>query len=148
MTQLQQIGQTIKECRLARNLRMEDVARDANISRVTLYNIEKGFDNYSISSMLSVLKVLDLYLVIENGDLNLSRRERATRGISIHDKKVNRFVVMCVEMYAASINKPSEVVYKEMNEKGVISYLIKDYEDLHGMSTQFLNQFIGGLLGE
>ena len=148
MTELQEIGQTIKQSRLAMNLRMDDVAREANISRVTLYNIEKGTDNYSISSLMNVLKVLDLYMKLNNGNINSQKRERATRGISIHDKKVNRFVVMCVEMYAASVNQASETVYKEMNEKGVISYLIKDYEDLHGMSTPFLNQFIDGLLEE
>lgn len=148
MTQLQQIGQTIKECRLAKNLRMDDVAREANISRVTLSNIEKGLENYSISAIFNVLKVLDLYMEISNINLNCQKRERASRAISILDKKINRFVVMCVEMYAASVKQPSEKVYKEMNEKGVISYLINDYADLHGMSTPFLNQFIGGLLRE
>ena len=148
MTQLQQIGQTIKACRLAKNLRMEDVARKANISRVTLYNIEKGTDNYSISSMVNVLKVLDLYLELGNAISKNQTRERASRVITALDKKVNHFVVFCVEQYAGFINKPSEVVYKEMNDAGVISYLINDYEDVHGMSTPFLNQFIGGLLEE
>ena len=148
MTQLQQIGQTIKDCRLAKNLRMEDVAHEANISRVTLYNIEKGTGNYSISAMMNVLKVLDLYLNLENAISKSDERERATRLVTAYDKKVNHFVVMCIEEYAESINKPSEEVYKEMKKTGVISYLIKDYEDLHGMSTPFLNQFIGGLLEE
>ena len=148
MTQLQQIGQTIKECRLAKNLRMEDVAREAKISRVTLYNIEKGTENYSISAMMNVLKVLDLYLDLGNVVSKSRERERATRLITAYDKKINHFVVMCVEQYAASINQPSEIVYKRMMDSGVVSYLINDYEDLHGMSTPFLNQFIGGLLEE
>ena len=148
MTELQQIGQTIKECRLAKNLRMDDVAKKANISRVTLYNIEKGLDNYSISAMMSVLKVLDLYLELGNALSTTKKRERATRGITTYDKKINHFVVMCGEQYAACTNKPSELVYKSMKEKGIIEYLINDYEDLHGLSTTFLNQFIGGLLEE
>ena len=148
MTQLQQIGQTIKACRLAKNLRMDDVAREANISRVTLFNIEKGFENYSISAIINVLKVLDLYLELGNVITNNPERERATRLVTAFDKKVNHFVVMCVEQYAESVKQPSEIVYKQMKDAGVISYLIKDYEDLHGMSAPFLNQFIGGLLGE
>ena len=55
---------------------------------------------------------------------------------------------MCVEKYAESIKEPSELVFKEMKEKGIIEYLVTDYEDLHGMSTAFINQFIGGLLEE
>ena len=148
MTQLQQIGQTIKECRLAKNLRMEDVAREANISRVTLSNIEKGTDNYSISAMVNVLKVLDLYLELGNVIGKNQGRERATRLVTAFDKKVNHFVVFCIEEYAESVHKPSEIVYKEMKNAGIISYLINDYEDLHGMSTPFLNQFISGLLEE
>ena len=148
MTQLQQFGQTIKECRLAKNLRMEDVAREANISRVTLYNIEKGTDNYSISAMMNVLEVLNLYLDLGNVVSKNHERERATRVITKFDKKINHFVVFCVEQYAESVKQPSEIVYKQMKEVGVIEFLIKGYEDLHGMSTPFLNQFIGGLLEE
>ena len=146
MTQLQQIGQEIRQCRLAKNLRMDDVARKANISRVTLYNIEKGNENYSISAILNVLQVLNLYFKLGNLVSNDEKRIRATRQFTLHDKKINRFIVMCVEKYAESIKEPSELVYKEMKEKGIIEYLVTDYEDLHGMSTAFINQLIGGLL--
>ena len=65
---------------------------------------------------------------------------------NITAKKVNRFIVMCVEQYAAFFKLPSETVYKNMKEKGAIEELIFDYEDLHGMSTEYLNQYIQSLL--
>ena len=53
---------------------------------------------------------------------------------------------MCVEQYANSINKSSASVYKKMSEKGIIKDLTDDYEDLHGMSITYLNDYIGALL--
>ena len=35
---------------------------------------------------------------------------------------------------------------KQMKEKGVIDDLINDYEDLHGMSSVYLNDHISSLL--
>ena len=63
------------------------------------------------------------------------------------DKKINRFIIMCVEQYSSSVNKSSSEIYREMREKGIIDELTSDYEDLHGMSTMYLNDFIGSLLG-
>ena len=54
------LGKMIKENRLAQNLRMDDVARKAGISRVTLWSIEKGEGNCSLSSLLRVMDVLGL----------------------------------------------------------------------------------------
>ena len=141
------LGKAIREKRLTLNLRMDDVARQANISRVTLTNIEKGKGGYSITALLDVLKILDLYM--ELGNLSSQNdRNRATRINTKLDKKINHFIVMCVEQYAESVNLPSEEVYKEMNQKGIIEYFRLEYEDLHGMSTEFLNQYIGGLLSK
>ena len=58
------------------------------------------------------------------------------------DKDINRFVIMRIEQYAATVGKLSNVVYKEMTEHGVIDDLTNDYEDLHGMSTVYLNDYI------
>ena len=55
---------------------------------------------------------------------------------------INRFIIMCTEQYAVSVNQPSDVVYRNMNEHGVIDDLTNDYEDLHGMSTVYLNDYI------
>ena len=62
--------------------------------------------------------------------------------INEFDKKVNRFIIMCVEQYASSINKDSKTTYFEMSSKGVIEELKEDYEDMHGMSTYSINEYI------
>ena len=59
----------------------------------------------------------------------------------------NRFVIFCNEMFTFRTTLPSEEVYKILSEKGVIKELIDGYEDLHGMSTPFLNQYISKLSG-
>ena len=145
---LQEIGEAVRTQRLSMNLRMEDVAKKANISRVTLYNIEKGNNNYSVSAIFNVLNVLDMYMSLGAKIKEFKKRDRATRINTIYDKKVNHFVIFCVENYAAATNQSSAYVYKEMKNKGVIAELTIGYEDLHGMSTMFLNQYIGGLLEE
>ena len=53
---------------------------------------------------------------------------------------------MCVEQYAHSMNRSSEEVYKEMSKKSIIKEMTDDYEDLHGMSTEYLNDYIGKML--
>ena len=58
------------------------------------------------------------------------------------DKKINRFIVMCVEQYAASINQKSDVTYSRLHKAGIIDELKNDYEDMHGMSTYSLNEYI------
>ena len=139
------IGTKIKERRLAQNLRMDDLADKANISRATLWSIEKGMGKCSLSSLLNVLSVLNLSLTI-NGDINSSHRNRAGRINTSFDKKINRFVIMCVEQYANYINQCSNETYKQMKSSGVIQELINDYEDLHGMSTLYLNEYIDSLI--
>ena len=62
------------------------------------------------------------------------------------DKKINRFVIMCVEQYAHSVHKGGTLIYRKMLESGIISELENDYEDLYGMSTQYLNDYIDSLL--
>lgn len=66
--------------------------------------------------------------------------------ISLLDKEKNRFIIMCVEQYANRVNKPGAVVYKKMKDSGLIDELTNDYEDLHGMSFTYLNDYIGALL--
>ena len=79
---------------------------------------------------------------IDIGTQTLGTRKRATRTNSALDKKVNRFIVMCVEQYASSVNRSSGTIYNELNKAGVIDELIDDYEDMHGMSTYSINEYI------
>ena len=139
------IGNVIKEKRLSLNMRMDDLARKAGITRQTLGSIENGLDNYSFSSLLKVINVLGISLTIESID-GKSSRKRATRVNKKIDKTINRFLVACIEQYAESINQPSYIVYQQMKQNGVIDYLKSDYEDMHGMSTEYINDFISGML--
>ena len=142
------IGNKIKNKRLSLNMRMDDLAREAGITRQTLGSIENGKDNYSFSSLLKVLEVLDMSLDISSNETQKANRDRATRINTKLDKKINRFLVMTIEQYAESIDSPSSDVYKRMKEKDLINLIRDDYEDLHGMSTVYLNDYLGSLLGD
>lgn len=147
MEQLFWLGKMIKEKRLAQNLRMDDVARKAGISRVTLWSIEKGEGNCSLSSLLRVMDVLGLRMTVENQSSLENERARATRANTVLSKKINRFIIMCVEQYALFSGSRSDVIYKEMERKGILDELESDYEDLHGMSTVYLNDYLKARMG-
>ena len=134
------IGKKLKNRRLQLNLRMDDVAKEVGITRSTLWAIENGNGNYSIDTLLRLLNFLDMSLDIDAQ--TQGARKRATRANSALDKKINRFVVMCVEQYASCVNEASGVVYRKLDKAGVISELKEDYEDMHGMSTYSLNEYI------
>ena len=146
MENLVNIGQSLKEKRLFLNLPMEYVAKKAQITRATLWSIENGRGNYSINSLLSVMDVLSLNLEISSPNAISMNRERASRVNTALDKKINRFVIMCVEQYCFQYQEEGEKIYKKMKENGVIKELTEDYEDLHGMSTLYLNEYIHSLL--
>ncbi len=55
-----ELGTNIKLARQHRKLRLQEVAARANISRPTLWKIEKGTSTVSIRSYLHVLSVLGL----------------------------------------------------------------------------------------
>lgn len=142
------VGQTIKKQRLLLNLRMDDVAKKAKITRATLWSMEKGTCNYSIHALMNVLTVLGLSLNIVGSEATLNNnRSRATRKNTLDDKRINRFVVMCVEQYANYTNLSGKEAYELMKQNDVIDDLINDYEDLHGMSTPYLNDYIHLLIG-
>ena len=142
-----EIGKTIKDKRLSLNMRMDDLASKAGITRQTLGSIENGASSYSFSSLLKVLSILDISLTISSNDAKTSR-DRATRINTKLDKKINRFLVMTIEQYADSIGSRSCDVYIRMKKKKLINLIRDDYEDLHGMSTIYLNDYIGALLGD
>lgn len=146
MSNLEKLGQSIKERRLSLNLRMEDVARKAGITRATLWSIEKGSGKSSMSSLFAIMNVLGMNFSIDDVKHDAEYRVRATRRNSALDKKINHFVIMCVQQYASASNEPSYLVYKKMSDYGVIKDLVDDYEDLHGMSTAYLNDYIATIL--
>ncbi len=57
---LEHLGENIKLARLRRKLTTEQVTNRANISRKTLWHIEKGSEHISIGIVLQVLSVLGL----------------------------------------------------------------------------------------
>lgn len=146
MNELIVLGKSIKEKRLFLNMRMDDVAKKAGITRATLWSIEKGKGGFSASSLFKVMNILDMSFKVDSNQVNEENRDRATRINTVFDKKINRFVIMCVEQYASSINENSSATYKKMLNKGVIEELTNDYEDLHGMSFTYLNEYIDSLI--
>lgn len=135
------IGEKIKTQRLFLNLKMDKVAKEIGITRSTLWSIENGKGNYSIDSLIKLLRFLDVSINIEETN-NASHRIRATRTNTSLDKKINRFIIMCVEQYASYTNKRSNETYLLLNKHGIIDELIDDYEDMHGMSTYSINEYI------
>ena len=135
-----EIGNKLKNKRLQLNLRMDDVARKVGITRSTLWPIENGNGNYSIDTLIKLLSFLNMSIDIDNQESG--NRKRATRINSILDKKINRFIVMCIEQYASCVNKSSSDVYNKLNKLGIIDELKDDYEDMHGMSTYSINEYI------
>ena len=135
-----EIGEKIKSKRLQLNLRMDDVAKEVGITRSTLWAIENGNGNYTIDTLLKLLSFLNMSIDIDAQEQGI--RRRATRTNSALDKKINRFIIMCVEQYASSVNQGSGVIYTKLNEAGIINELKDDYEDMHGMSTYSLNEYI------
>ena len=90
--------------------------------------------------------VLGLSLVVDSdGSIN-TMRNRASRLNTLLDKRINSFLIMCIEQYAHSVNKSSGEIYKKMKSKNVLQAIIEDYEDLHGMSTEYLNDYIGKMV--
>ena len=88
---LEQMGEQIKLARLRRNLSVELVSERANISRGTLWAIEKGSPSVAIGYYAAVLHALnnmdkDFLLVAQDDklgrtlqDLNLPIRRRAPK---------------------------------------------------------------------
>ena len=135
-----EIGKKIKNKRLQLNLRMDDVAKEVGITRSTLWSIENGNGNYTIDTLLRLLNFLNMSIDIDAQEQGA--RRRATRTNSVLDKKINRFIVMCVEQYASSVNQSSNAVYSMLNKAGIVNELKDDYEDMHGMSTYSINEYI------
>ena len=134
------IGEKIKNKRLQLNLRMDDVAKEVGITRTTLSSIENGSGNYTIDALLKLLSFLNMSIDVDTQEDSF--RKRATRINTVLDKKINRFLVMCVEQYASRVNKSSRSIYIKLDNAGIIDELKNDYEDMHGMSTYSILEYI------
>ncbi|MDR3302307.1 MAG: DUF3791 domain-containing protein [Spirochaetaceae bacterium] len=51
------------------------------------------------------------------------------------------FLIFCLELYAERTASPSPAVHRRFTQSGLLDVLISDYEDLHGMSFEYLMQF-------
>ena len=134
------IGEKIKNKRLQLNLRMDDVAKEVGITRSTLSSIENGSGNYTIDALLKLLNFLNMSIDVDTQEDSF--RKRATRINTVLDKKINRFLVMCVEQYASKVNKSSRSIYIVLDNAGIIDELKNDYEDMHGLSTYSILEYI------
>jgi hypothetical protein len=56
------------------------------------------------------------------------------------------FITFCLELYAEHKNMNSPEVYQLFNKTGIMELLKTDYEDLHGMSFEYLNQVFDSYL--
>ncbi|MCR5782110.1 MAG: DUF3791 domain-containing protein [Clostridia bacterium] len=57
------------------------------------------------------------------------------------------FIAFCVELYAQHTDKTGPEVYDLFKKEKVLDFLREDYDDLHGMSMEYLMQMIDDYLG-
>lgn len=57
------------------------------------------------------------------------------------------FKTFCIELYAEHTQKDSSDIYALFQNSGLLELLEADYEDLHGMSMEYLMQFFDEFLG-
>jgi hypothetical protein len=62
--------------------------------------------------------------------------------------KTTSFLVFCIEYYAEHTNIPSPDVYALFKQSDLLTMLVTDYEDLHGMSFEYLMHFFDQYLGK
>ena len=58
------------------------------------------------------------------------------------------FKTYCIENYAEYKNDSSSKIFDYFDKSGLLKHLETDYEDLHGMSKQFLMDYFDKWLGE
>ena len=145
MIDLKDLSKEIRNSRLSKNLSMEEVAKEAGITRATLSEIEKGNPNCSFGNYLKILSILEIDVSV-NSLTKKKLRKRATRRILKEDKKINHWVVFVIENYADHLNKTTNFVFNKLEQKGLIDLLYSDYEDLHGMSIEYINDYLDGCL--
>lgn len=56
------------------------------------------------------------------------------------------FKTFCIEFYSKHTGIPGNEVYTLFQKEGLLTMLEEDYEDLHGMSIEYLMQFFDNYL--
>lgn len=56
------------------------------------------------------------------------------------------FQAFCIEFYARHIQLPSNEVYALFKQAGVLDWLARDYDDLHGMGMEYVMGLIDDYL--
>ena len=64
------------------------------------------------------------------------------------DSKIIEFVSFCIEMYAREYNMDGAVVSSNFEKKGIIDYLMNNYEELHSQGKEFLLPLVYGLVNK
>lgn len=57
------------------------------------------------------------------------------------------FIVFCIELYAEHVHKDSTEVYRLFEKNGLLELLDTEYEDLSGMSMEYLMCYFDEWLG-
>lgn len=143
---LQQIGNTIKTTRVSEGISAEGLSNAVNISRATLWSIENGKGNTSINTYLDIAAKLGLKIDIGLHKTNVSEEKRAPKRITKEKVKKSQFEVFCIEKYATHIGLTGSSIYSLFVKQGLLDLLRKDYEDLHGMGTEYLMDFFDSYL--
>ena len=56
------------------------------------------------------------------------------------------FKAFCIEFYSKHTGVPENEVYQLFQKEGILDMLEEDYEDLHGMSIEYLIPFFDNYL--
>lgn len=145
MAKALQFGEVIRAVRLGKNMTMQELAQEVGITRATLSAIENGSGKCTLDTILALANYLGLKLKLD-GFEEYPKRERATRKNTKLENHINRFVVRCVEQYAYSTKQPNYEVFKVFENNGIIQLLIDDYDELHGYSHVYINDWISDVL--
>lgn len=134
------IGKLLKNKRLQLDLRMEQVVKDLGVTRTTLWSIENGNGNYTIDTLL---KLMDYYkMSIDIDPQQEGDKKRASKVTKTTRDTINRFVIMCIEQFAAATGKTSSEIYNRLYEAKVLNLLRDDYEKICNFPSKSLNELI------
>lgn len=143
---LKQIGNSIKNARLEKGISTDFLAKSVSISRATLWSIEKGIGNASLNTYLNIANTLGLKINLFDKKTETVSNKRSPKRLTKEKIKRNRFEVFCIETYSAHIGSSSYEVYSLFRKEKLLNLLRTDYEDLHGMGTEYLMQFFDSYL--
>lgn len=143
---LKQFGNVIREKRLADNISTIALSNSVKISRATLSAVENGNGNVSFDTYLNLAEALCINVRFECTQLNSPNRARSPKRITKEKTKRNQFEIFCIENYASHVGVSSSIVYSLFKNEGLLNLLRTDFEDLHGMGTEYLMQFFDSYL--